>query len=320
MVARRPPRDPSTFERDRLTPAAVPDDALMDRLATGDARSLAAIHRRYAPFVLTIASRLVAPADADDVVQDVFLTIWRKHEAFDPSKGSLKSWIAQLTRRRALNVLRRDRRHGNEAPVDAVASDALEPDAALWAAHERRILRAAVDALPPDQQQALSLAFFDELTHAEVSRATGAPIGTTKTRIRLAMKRLAPMVAALAAVAIVVAFWRERDRREQALTMVTSSDVVPIRLAAAAGMPPEAHGSLRMRRGSPVIVLTTTALPQGPRYRASIRRGDRWVDLGAFRVDAHGHALLVATDPDGGSPIAEARVLRGGVVALRGGR
>ena len=97
----------------------------------------------------------------------------------------------------------RGRRPGASAPdaeVDEVADEALEPDEALWRAHRRSALRAAVDALPDEQRRALSLAYFDELTHEQIAAALRVPLGTTKTRIRSAIRRLAPLLAVLAGV------------------------------------------------------------------------------------------------------------------------
>src|SRR5579859_2281588 len=129
------------------------DAELVARLGGRDESALRALHRRYASLLFTVAARLVEPATAEEVVQDVFMTLWRKHETFDPARGSLKGWLCQVTRHRAINVLRGRGRDTNDLDGTAqeIADESLVPDEALWRAHRQSALRAAVDALPEDQ-------------------------------------------------------------------------------------------------------------------------------------------------------------------------
>ncbi|HTB72747.1 MAG TPA: sigma-70 family RNA polymerase sigma factor, partial [Polyangiaceae bacterium] len=181
------------------------DSELVARIGRGDERALRTLHRRYASLVFTVASRVVDAAAAEEIVQDVFMTLWRKHETFDPARGTLKAWLGQIARRRALNVLRSRRRGAATGDgVEEIADEALEPDEALWTAHRQSALHAAIDALPDAQRRALSLAYFDELTQEQVAAALRVPLGTTKTRIRSAMRRIAPVVAALLSVGLVI--------------------------------------------------------------------------------------------------------------------
>ena len=161
-----------------------PDEELIARLGRGDEDALRSLHHRYAALVFTVAARLVDGTTAEEVVQDVFVTLWRKHETFDAGRGTFKSWIIQIARRRALNELRRKHgrgQHSDEA-LAQLSDDAVEPDEASWLAHRRTVIQAAVDALPEAQRQALSLAFFDELTHEQIASVLHTPVGTTKTR------------------------------------------------------------------------------------------------------------------------------------------
>ncbi|HEX4627655.1 MAG TPA: sigma factor, partial [Gemmatimonadales bacterium] len=90
----------------RAPPDPTEGDAeLVARLGRGDERALRDLHRRYASLVFTVAARTVDAAGAEEVVQDVFMTLWRKPETFDPTRGALKTWLCQVTRRRALNLL-----------------------------------------------------------------------------------------------------------------------------------------------------------------------------------------------------------------------
>jgi RNA polymerase sigma-70 factor (ECF subfamily) len=290
------------------TDARESDEALVARMNGGDEEALRTLHQRYAALVYTVAARFVDAAAAEEVVQDVFVALWRKGETFDPARGAFKSWLVQIVRRRSINEIRRaksrggDRADGDDA-LAQLPDDAMQPDEAQWLAHRRQVLRAAVDALPAPQRQAVSLAFFDELTHEQIASVMGTPVGTTKTRIRLALKRLAPVLLAAFAAAAILAFVWTREQRtartEQALRMVTASDVVPLHLVAGAGVPAEAHGSYRTRPGSGVAVLTTSHLPAigagAPEAYVAWVRGPRgWRVLGNVVVESDGRSLLVS--------------------------
>jgi RNA polymerase sigma-70 factor (ECF subfamily) len=299
--------------------AHEPDEALVARLDGSEKDALRALHHRYAALVFTVAARFVDVPTAEEVVQDVFFTLWKKHETFDPARGTFKSWIVQIARRRALTELRRKQGRGQESDeaLAQLSDDALEPDEASWLAHRRAVIQAAVDALPEAQKQALSLAFFDELTHEQIASVLHTPVGTTKTRIRLALKRLAPVLLVVVAVTLVAWVMRRRDERvarsERALKMVTASDVVPLRLGPAAGVPADAHGSYRTRPGAGVAVLTTNHLPalDAPEaYVAWAHRPDGWRSLGPVVVESDGRSLLVSEVDPGGAPSDEIRVTR----------
>ena len=277
------------------------DDALARALAEGDEEALRALHRRYAPLVFTLAARAIGDAAADEVVQDVFLAAWQKRAAYDPARGTFKGWMIHAARNRVLNELRRRAAKGGSGDDPALLPDTTpEPDEQLWLARRRLAIRSAVDALPPTQRQALSLAFFDELTNAQVASFLEVPLGTAKTRIRLGLRHLASVL--LATAVVVAALWVRRidavrEREERALRMVTASDVVPLRLVAAADVPPAAHGTYRARVGSNVAVLTTTSLPPpagGDAYEAWVSYDGRWLWLGAVHPAADGRAIVVA--------------------------
>jgi RNA polymerase sigma-70 factor (ECF subfamily) len=244
------------------------------------------------------------------------------------NRGSLKGWILQITRNRALNELRNRRVRptgggvveGDEVEaLAAIADEHASPDEAQWAAHRRATLQKAIDALPAAEKRALSLAFFEELTHEQVALALRVPLGTAKTRIRRAMKRLAPAVLAMiAAIAIAIA-WR-REGREQAraeveqraLRLVTASDVVPVRLEASPGALPGAHGTYRAKPGTDIAVITASNIPApgaGQRTVAWVRHGERWWFVGILEPgDEAERSLLIAHDPAVASPVDEVRV------------
>jgi RNA polymerase sigma factor (sigma-70 family) len=311
---------PTPQEQERHA-APEADAALVAQLARRDEGALRVLHARYAPLVFSVAARIVDAGAAEEVVQDVFVTVWRKAETFDPHRGSFKGWILQITRHRALNELRKRRVRGAESDIALaeIADENAMPDEAQWAAHRRAALQKAVDALPAPERQALSLAFFEELTHEQVAAALRMPLGTAKTRIRIAMKRLAPALLALVvAIAIVIA-WRREERQQameqQALRLVTASDVVPIRLGASPGTPPEAHGTYRAKTGTDVAVLTASNLPaadEGERRMVWVRHGERWSLLGRLEriQDEPARWLLVIRSQAVASPVDEVRITR----------
>lgn len=313
------PSEPPPRSADAQGELRETDESLVARLGAGDQEALRALYQRYAALVFTVAARFVDAATAEDVVQDVFVTLWKKHATFDPSRGAFKSWIIQIARRRALNELRRRRgpREERDDSLETLSDDSLEPDEAQWLAHRRKVVRAAIDALPVAQRQALSLAFFEELTHEQIAATLSAPVGTTKTRIRLALKRLAPvLVVALAATALFVVVRRREEfaaRNEDALRMVTASDVVPLRLEATPAVPHDAHGNYRTRPGANVAVLTTSHLPAlvaPDSYVAWARGAAGWRLLGPVVVENDGRSLLVIAIDPAASPPDELRVTR----------
>ena len=203
------------------------------------------------------------------------------------------------------------------APNDASGWTALSdpgpgPDDAVWHDFRRQTLRAAVESLPPKQRQALSLAFFEELTHEQVAAALDVPLGTAKTRIRSAIEtlrgQLTPMRASLLIGLLLLAgvSWQEHrqsarlDQERRALWLVTTSDVVPIRLEPLSGVDPKTHGTYRGRPGETLAVMTFSNFPApsaGKEYRAWARYGDRWTNLGKVPLDSAGNGRLIAEDP-----------------------
>jgi RNA polymerase sigma-70 factor, ECF subfamily len=304
--------------------AVNPEDALVEALGRGDEEALRALYHRYAALAFTVAARVLDASAAEGIVQDVFHAIWTQRVAFDPSRGSFKGWVTRIARNRALNEARQQRRVVRQGDDDALASlvdDALEPDEALWLEHRRAAIRAAVDVLPAPQRKALSLAFFDELSHEQVAAALSIPVGTAKTRIRLGMKRLAPLLAATVLGAALVIAWRRSDERlvreEHALAMVTSSDVVPLRLAVAEGATAaaDAHGLFRARPGGELAVMTTSHLPPitgDERYVAWVLHGSSWHPLGVVDVGKDGRSLTIFEDPTIASAPDEVRITREG--------
>ena len=161
-------------------------------------------YREHFPAMLTAADRVLRDrAAAEDVVQDVFMHLWRRPEIFDPSRGSLSSYLTMMARSRALDRWRsrsaRDaavERSAHEARVERpVAEDAADP--VIRRDGQRRVLR-ALDGLPGDQREAVLLAFGGGLTAREIAAAADVPLGTAKSRVRLGLKKARAEMAAAA--------------------------------------------------------------------------------------------------------------------------
>ena len=291
------------------------DEALMRALRDGERDALGTLYRRYARLVFRVARQSLEPAAADEVVQEVFMAVWRGAATFDPVRGQFRPWLLQIAHYRMLNELRRRSRQPEPEPdpegvlLTTLPGGGPDPEDAAWHATRRRLLESAFADLPEPQRAALGLAFLEDLTHEEVADRLDVPLGTAKTRIRTALQRLRrhPEVAALALVAVFAVLGglvREhglRARDERALTMLTASDAVNFRLAPLPGVPEAAHARYRSRPGSETAVVTTSslpALPAGETYQAWARHGTTWTSLGTLAVDAAGNARLIAERPE----------------------
>jgi len=300
----------------RIVKAAMDpsDEDLMRALASGGEDAIGPIYARYAPIVLGMAAQALGHATAEEIVQDVFVAVWKNAASFDPARGPVRPWILQIAHYRIANELRtRSRRPRTEAELDQERLAQLPdpgPDQveAAWNEYRRGALHRALEELPPPQRQALGLAFFEDLSHGEIASALALPLGTAKSRIRagiLALReKLAPLVAMLAVLALLagVAYELQSRRRalgrdERALAMLTSSDAQAVRLTAPTAPESRIHGVYRFRVGSPIAVVTFSNFPTAPEgrvYRAWALSAGAWTLLGEARPDATGHARLIA--------------------------
>lgn len=172
-------------------------EALMTLVVQRNVAAFSQLFDRYAQTVYVLAAHLLGSADAEEVVQEVFLRCWNKAEQFDAARGSFRSWLLAIARHHILNELRRRTLHQRlqaVAEIDTLLAAAPDPsadvEAAAWAhAQQDDVLRALRD-LPAEQRQALVLAYFGGLSHAQIAQQLGWPLGTVKKRIQLGLQKL----------------------------------------------------------------------------------------------------------------------------------
>ncbi|MSQ35849.1 MAG: sigma-70 family RNA polymerase sigma factor [Dehalococcoidia bacterium] len=179
-------------------PNAPTDDELMSALMLGELAALERLYDRYASLVFSVSLRVLYDRQlAEDVTQEVFLRLWRRPQSYDPERGRLLSWLMSVTRNRAIDerrqLTRRSRSEQYQEPLHEPVREPNvldDPQVALALTELRRIVRGAMSALPPAQREVIELGYFGGLTQTEISARTGVPLGTVKTRVRLALRKL----------------------------------------------------------------------------------------------------------------------------------
>ena len=176
------------------------DQAALARMAQGDGDAVAELYDRHARPIYSLALRILGDAtEAEDVVQDVFSQAWRQAARYSASRGAVGAWLLTLARSRAIDRLRarRSRPAGatDDRAVGQVVDAAPTVDAQVLSSEHVARVRAALDELPMLQRAAIELAYFEGLTHAEIAARLEQPLGTVKTRIRLAMLKLRDALA-----------------------------------------------------------------------------------------------------------------------------
>lgn len=174
-----------------MTPQPPELNALLVRVAqTRDRAAFAALFSHFAPRVKAYLLRLGAPpALAEDLAQEALLSLWRKAHLFDPAKASAATWLFTIARNLRIDAIRREKRPELE-PEDFLPDTQRGADDVMAIAHDEIRLRAALKDLPPDQVQVIELSFFADKPHSQIAGELGIPLGTVKSRLRLAMARL----------------------------------------------------------------------------------------------------------------------------------
>ncbi len=171
------------------------DRALMARVTEGDAGALEALYGRYGRACYGLARRILADEQfAQDVVQEVFLTVWRDASRYDASRGGFSTWLLSMTHHKAVDAVRREE-NLRKRRTTAEMLEEREPDGPkvhdeVWSTLRRERVREAMLTLPDVQKEALVLAYFGGYTQREIAGITATPLGTVKTRMLAGMKRL----------------------------------------------------------------------------------------------------------------------------------
>lgn len=179
------------------TLAELDDLAVIREAARGEIKALAALYDRYAGLLLAMAHRMLGDKTvAEDLVQDVFMEVWRRAHAFDPSRGTVRTWLLVRLRSRALDRLR-SATHRREVMVDDVAPREAAPTAEdPELSPDRAMVRQVIQQLPEDQRLVIELSYFQGLSSSEIAEQMGSPIGTVKSRTAAALAKLRAAMSA----------------------------------------------------------------------------------------------------------------------------
>jgi len=165
------------------------ESALVARIHAGDEQAMAVVFDLYSPVVYSVALRILQnAAAAEDVLQEVFVQLWHNPGAFDAARGQLATWLAAITRNRAIDALRKRR------PEDDISDFIITGVTDVFEQTQTELLmskvRSALEGMAAEQRTLLEMAYFEGLTHSEIATRTGEPLGTVKTRIRAGLSFL----------------------------------------------------------------------------------------------------------------------------------
>jgi RNA polymerase sigma-70 factor (ECF subfamily) len=175
--------------------AALADPALVALVTEGDGSALEALYDRHGRAAYALARRILNDGQlAQDVVQEVFLTVWRDASRYDATRGGFPTWLLTMTHHKSVDSVRREenlrKRRTSADVLEFTESDAPRVEDEVWGSFRREQVRSALGDLPEPQRHALGLAYFGGYTQREIAMLTGTPLGTVKTRMLAGMKRL----------------------------------------------------------------------------------------------------------------------------------
>jgi RNA polymerase sigma-70 factor, ECF subfamily len=173
------------------------DEALLRLIIRSNENALSELYDRYSRLVFSVAWNSLADADrAEEVTLDVFERVWEKAGSYDAGQGKVVNWLTSIARHRSIDIFRQLRSRHENLQISWEEAESIDlPDGqnVEWEvdlAQRQQRIRSAMAQLPPEQKQALGMAFFQGLSHPEIAEELGEPLGTIKTRIRLGMQKL----------------------------------------------------------------------------------------------------------------------------------
>ena len=173
------------------------DRALMERIRERDYGAIDELYSHYSRNAYALALRVLQdPQTAEEVVQEVFLKVWRQPESFDAQRGRFASWLLSVTRNQSIDMLRKRKvvvsmdEEATQERLNYIADDAPPVDEMIWLRHRRDAVRRAMARLTEPQRKVIELAYFGAMSHSEIAAATGEPLGTIKSRIRQSLLKL----------------------------------------------------------------------------------------------------------------------------------
>lgn len=178
------------------------DEALIRLIAHSKTEALSVLYDRYGRLVFSLAIHIVGDqATAEEITQDVFFRIWEKASTYRVEQAKVSTWLTSITRYRAIDILRQRGVRPEQNSVDwaedtlsMLPAGADDPEDATELSMEQKRIQKALANLPEDQRQAVALAYFQGMTHTEIAETLKVPLGTVKTRIRLAIQKLREML------------------------------------------------------------------------------------------------------------------------------
>ena len=194
-------QSPSGLDSHAMTDTAesytdLADEILLAKIADSDRRALEALYDRYGRRVFALAARMLNdPQSSEEVTQDVFMSVWRRVGSYKPGRGKFTTWLFSIAHNRTIDELRkrmRDRNHDNQNLDDHmnIKEETPLPADQIVAQSEFDMVKHAMKALPAEQRKVVEMSYFGGFTQVEISEMTDQPLGTVKTRMRLALKKL----------------------------------------------------------------------------------------------------------------------------------
>lgn len=163
-------------------------DSIEAQFIRGDEAALRAAYDAHSPLIYTFCRRALGDERGQDVTQEVFVSAWRARTQFDPSRGNLAGWLIGIAKNRITDNIRAERRHSNQQAISSDDELSVEPD--VDRVGDRLLVANALDNLPERSKMVIELAFFSDLTHAQVAERTSLPLGTVKSDIRRGLAQI----------------------------------------------------------------------------------------------------------------------------------